>query len=170
MADQTEAMQIVEDNGTEEQVLDSDALIDALTSEQVEEPEQEQPAEEQPAQEEEQVSPEQAQRDAIQGGIQALYEDGWTADELTAFSKDAQARADIKAGKDFMRVANAYLMRQSRAEKSASGGKRGVGTIKSATTAGVNNGNRIEGMTDKQFEEFSRRAYEAAMSGKKVKM
>ena len=68
-----------------------------------------------------------------------------------------------------MRVANAYLMRQMQAEKSA-GGKRGVGTIKSATTAGVNNGNRIEDMTDKQFEEFSRRAYEAAMSGKKVKM
>lgn len=167
MAEQNEAMQIEEDTGTAEQVIDSEALIDSLTSEQTEE-QQEQPAEEQPA-EEEQVSPEQAQRNAIQSGITALYEDGWTEDELTAFSKDAKARADIKAGKDFMRVANAYLMRQMQAEKPA-GGKRGVGTIKSATTAGVNNGNRIEDMTDKQFEEFSRRAYEAAMSGKKVKM
>ena len=167
MAEQNEAMQIEEDTGTAEQVLDSEALIDSLTSEQTEE-QLEQPAEEQPA-EEEQVSPEQAQRNAIQSGITALYEDGWTEDELTAFSKDAKARADIKAGKDFMRVANAYLMRQMQAEKPA-GGKRGVGTIKSATTAGVNNGNRIEDMTDKQFEEFSRRAYEAAMSGKKVKM
>lgn len=169
MAEQNEAMQIEEDTGAAEQVLDSEALIDSLTSEQVEEPEQEQPAEEQPAQEEEQVSPEQAQRNAIQSGITALYEDGWTEDELTAFSKDAKVRTDIKAGKDFMRVANAYLVRQMQAEKPA-GGKRGVGTIKSATTAGVNNGNRIEDMTDKQFEEFSRRAYEAAMSGKKVKM
>lgn len=167
MAEQNEAMQIEEDTGTTEQVIDSEALIDSLTSEQTEE-QPEQPAEEQPA-EEEQVSPEQAQRNAIQSGITALYEDGWTEDELTAFSKDAKARADIKAGKDFMRVANAYLMRQMQAEKPA-GGKRGVGTIKSATTAGVNNGNRIEDMTDKQFEEFSRRAYEAAMSGKKVKM
>ena len=167
MAEQNEAMQIEEDTGTAEQVLDSEALIDSLTSEQTEE-QLEQPTEEQPA-EEEQVSPEQAQRNAIQSGITALYEDGWTEDELTAFSKDAKARADIKAGKDFMRVANAYLMRQMQAEKPA-GGKRGVGTIKSATTAGVNNGNRIEDMTDKQFEEFSRRAYEAAMSGKKVKM
>ena len=167
MAEQNEAMQIEEDTGTTEQVIDSEALIDSLTSEQTEE-QTEQPAEEQPA-EEEQVSPEQAQRNAIQSGITALYEDGWTADELTAFSEDAKARADIKAGKDFMRVANAYLMRQMQAEKPA-GGKRGVGTIKSATTAGVNNGNRIEDMTDKQFEEFSRRAYEAAMSGKKVKM
>lgn len=168
MAEQNEAMQIEEDTGAAEQVLDSEALIDSLTTEQTEE-QTEQPAEEQPAEEEEQVSPERAQRNAIQSGITALYEDGWTEDELTAFSKDAKARADIKAGKDFMRVANAYLMRQMQAEKSA-GGKRGVGTIKSATTAGVNNGNRIEDMTDKQFEEFSRRAYEAAMSGKKVKM
>ena len=167
MAEQNEAMQIEEDTGTAEQVIDSEALIESLTSEQTEE-QTEQPAEEQPA-EEEQASPEQAQRNAIQSGITALYEDGWTEDELTAFSKDAKARADIKAGKDFMRVANAYLMRQMQAEKPA-GGKRGVGTIKSATTAGVNNGNRIEDMTDKQFEEFSRRAYEAAMSGKKVKM
>ena len=167
MAEQNEAMQIEEDTGTAEQVIDSEALIDSLTSEQTEE-QTEQPAEEQPA-EEEQASPEQAQRNAIQSGITALYEDGWTEDELSAFSKDAKARADIKAGKDFMRVANAYLMRQMQAEKPA-GGKRGVGTIKSATTAGVNNGNRIEDMTDKQFEEFSRRAYEAAMSGKKVKM
>ena len=167
MAEQNEAMQIEEDTGTTEQVIDSEALIDSLTSEQTEE-QPEQPAEEQPA-EEEQASPEQAQRNAIQSGISALFEDGWTADELAAFSKDAKARADIKAGKDFMRVANAYLMRQMQAEKPA-GGKRGVGTIKSATTAGVNNGNRIEDMTDKQFEEFSRRAYEAAMSGKKVKM
>ena len=167
MAEQNEAMQIEEDTGTAEQVIDSEALIESLTSEQAEE-QPEQPTEEQPA-EEEQVSPEQAQRNAIQSGITALYEDGWTEDELTAFSKDAKARADIKAGKDFMRVANAYLMRQMQAEKPA-GGKRGVGTIKSATTAGVNNGNRIEDMTDKQFEEFSRRAYEAAMSGKKVKM
>ena len=168
MAEQNEAMQIEEDTGTTEQVIDSEALIDSLTSEQTEE-QTEQPAEEQPAEEEEQISPEQAQRNAIQSGISALFEDGWTADELTAFSKDAKARADIKAGKDFMRVANAYLMRQMQAEKPA-GGKRGVGTIKSATTAGVNNCNRIEDMTDKQFEEFSRRAYEAAMSGKKVKM
>lgn len=167
MAEQNEAMQIEEETGSAEQVIDSEALIDSLTSEQTEE-QPEQPAEEQPA-EEEQASPEQAQRNAIQSGITALYEDGWTEDELTAFSKDAKARADIKAGKDFMRVANAYLMRQMQAEKPA-GGKRGVGTIKSATTAGVNNGNRIEDMTDKQFEEFSRRAYEAAMSGKKVKM
>lgn len=167
MAEQNEAMQIEEDTGTAEQVIDSEALIESLTSEQTEE-QPEQPTEEQPA-EEEQVSPEQAQRNAIQSGITALYEDGWTEDELTAFSKDAKARADIKAGKDFMRVANAYLMRQMQAEKPA-GGKRGVGTIKSATTAGVNNSNRIEDMTDKQFEEFSRRAYEAAMSGKKVKM
>ena len=167
MAEQNEAMQIEEETGSAEQVIDSEALIDSLTSEQPEE-QTEQPAEEQPA-EEEQASPEQAQRNAIQSGITALYEDGWTEDELTAFSKDAKARADIKAGKDFMRVANAYLMRQMQAEKPA-GGKRGVGTIKSATTAGVNNGNRIEDMTDKQFEEFSRRAYEAAMSGKKVKM
>ena len=167
MAEQNEAMQIEEETGSADQVLDSEALIESLTSEQTEE-QPEQPTEEQPA-EEEQVSPEQAQRNAIQSGITALYEDGWTEDELTAFSKDAKARADIKAGKDFMRVANAYLMRQMQAEKPA-GGKRGVGTIKSATTAGVNNSNRIEDMTDKQFEEFSRRAYEAAMSGKKVKM
>ena len=168
MAEQNEAMQIEEETGSADQVLDSEALIESLTSEQTEE-QPEQPAEEQPAEEEEQISPEQAQRNAIQSGISALFEDGWTADELTAFSKDAKARADIKAGKDFMRVANAYLMRQMQAEKPA-GGKCGVGTIKSATTAGVNNSNRIEDMTDKQFEEFSRRAYEAAMSGKKVKM
>lgn len=168
MAEQNEVLQIEEETSTEEQVLDSEALIESLTTEQTEE-QTEQPAEEQPAEEEEQASPEQAQENAIRSGISALFEDGWTADELTAFSKDAKARADIKAGKDFMRVANAYLMRQTRAEKPA-GGKRGVGTIKSATTAGVNNGNRIEDMTDKQFEEFSRLAYEAAMSGKKVKM
>jgi hypothetical protein len=105
MAEQNEAMQIEEDTGAAEQVLDSEALIDSLTTEQTEE-QTEQPAEEQPAEEEEQVSPEQAQRNAIQSGITALYEDGWTEDELTAFSKDAKARADIKAGKDLDGIAH----------------------------------------------------------------
>lgn len=160
-----EEIQIEETTGAEEQVIDSEALIEAFTSEESA-PEQEQPAEQNA---EEEPSAEQAQRTAIQSGIAALYEDGWTEDALTAFSKDAQARADIKAGKDFMRIANAYLMRQMQTAKAAPG-KHGVGTIKSATTAGARNGNRIEDMSDKEFAEFSRKAWEAAMSGKKVKM
>jgi hypothetical protein len=144
--------------------IDSEALFENLTSE---EPAQhETPAEESSDQQE--PGPEEARKSSIQSGIQALFEDGWTAEELTAFSQDAQVRADIAAGKDVLRAANAYSRRQQ--VKPMAQAKRGVPTVTTAATAGVKDSNRIADMSDKEFDEFSRRATEAAMAGKKVKI
>ena len=144
--------------------IDSETLFENITSE--EPAQQEEPAQESPAQQE--PTPEEARNAAIKSGIAALFEDGWTAEELTAFSQDAQVRADIAAGKDVLRAANAYSRRMQ--VKTMAQAKRGVPTVTTAATAGVKDSSRIADMSDKDFEEFSRRATEAAMSGKKVKI
>ena len=106
---------------------------------------------------------------AIREGIGMLFEDGWTGDELSALSQDAGVRADVAQGKDLIRAAAAYLKRQMAAMHQAPR-RRGVPVTRASAAGHVAQGDRIEEMSDAQFEEFSRRARAAAMMGKKVKM
>lgn len=103
------------------------------------------------------------QLDRVKEGIGELFEDGWSAQELTAFSQDAQARDAIAKGHSVARAACAYLC--------ARGTRRhGVPMARTIATAEYAQDNPIETMTDEQFDAFSRRAQAAMMSGKRVRM
>lgn len=150
---------IIEDAPAPEEA-NADEIFEALTSDDP--PAQEEQEEEEPEQEEEDPNA------AIKNGIIALFEDGWTQEELEAFSNDPQARADIKAGKDVIRAAMAYTRRSKAAVKPAA--KKSVPTFRNAATAGAKEQNRIEAMSDEEFARFSDRMYEEAMSGKRIRL
>ena len=167
--DQTENQVAVQDMVIEDVVeetteVNAEELFENLTSE--EEPEVQQ--EEEPVQETE-LSPEEAHKKSITDGIQSLWDDGWTGDELKAFSTDRQAREDIANGKTVRQAATAYMRRMRgvpTAEKVAT--KKGVPTVQASATSGAPNVNRVAEMSDKEFAEFSERAIRAAKDGKRV--
>ena len=106
---------------------------------------------------------------AIREGIGMLFEDGWTGEELTELSQDEGVRADVAQGKDLIRAAAAYLRREMAAMQK-SPRRRGVPVTRASAAGHVVHGDRIEEMSDAQFDEFSRKARAAAMMGKKVRM
>lgn len=107
---------------------------------------------------------------AIREGIAELFEDGWTAEELSALSQDMGVREDVARGLDVVRAACKYLRAQMQAMKTVPR-RRGVPVARMAGGAGAAmQDNRIEAMSDAQFEAFSRQAREAAMMGRKVRM
>ena len=106
---------------------------------------------------------------AIREGIGMLFEDGWTGEELTSLSQDEGVRADVAQGKDLIRAAAAYLKRQM-AVMHQPPRRRGVPVTRASAAGHVAQGDRIEEMSDAQFDEFSRKARAAAMMGRKVKM
>lgn len=105
----------------------------------------------------------------IREGIGMLFEDGWTGEELAALSQDEGVRAEIAQGRDLIRAAAAYLKRQLAAMQQAPR-RRGVPVTRASAAGHVAQGDRIEEMSDAQFDEFSRRARAAAMMGRKVRM
>ena len=106
----------------------------------------------------------------IREGIGALFEDGWTAEELAALSQDEEVRAQIAAGKDVIRAAAIYLRTRLAAMAAQPARRRGVPVARVAAAGDPGAGMGIEQMTDAQFDAFSRQARAAAMMGKKVKM
>ena len=129
-----------------------------------------------PAQQEE--SAEQAQesnpqadaRTLAMDALKTLVEDGWTAEELMAFSSDEKAREDVtKNGKTVRQAARAYekRLREGGGDK---GAKRGVPTVKSASGAGASGHDRIAEMSDREFDEFFAKSMSDAMSGKKIRL
>ena len=120
---------------------------------------------------EERHAGEDAQKQAITQGIQSLFEDGWTSDELRAFSMDPTVREDIAAGRSVRQAATAYMRRGRSAQEQPPAGantRRGVPTLRSQATAPTRDRSAIDDMTDAEFAAFSERAMEAAMSGKRV--
>ena len=107
---------------------------------------------------------------AIREGIAELFEDGWTQEELMALSQDMGVREDVARGLDVVRAACKYLRAQMQAMKTVPR-RRGVPVARMAGGMGAAmQDNRIEAMSDAQFEAFSRQAREAAMMGRKVRM
>ena len=95
----------------------------------------------------EQEQPEEESREAdeadeaIRAGLAELFEDGWTT------------------------AACAYLRRSMAAPH-----RYGVPTARTTAAGSVKPDNRIEHMTDRQFDAFSRRARAAMMEGRKVRI
>jgi len=130
-------------------------------------------AEETPAQEEEQETQpteeqtgEQAEANPYAAGLQTLYEDGWTQENIAALITDPTALKEMRDGKTVRQAAFAFLQRSHAAEKPAA--KKSVPTFRSAATSGAKETNKIESMTSTEFAEFSRKAKEAMMEGKLV--
>ena len=108
---------------------------------------------------------------SLREGIGMLYEDGWTPEELGALSQDEGVRADVAAGVDLIRAAAKMLRRQLEQVRAAQAERRrGVPVTRSSASGSVPQENRIEQMSDAQFDAFSREARAAAMMGKKVRM
>ena len=105
----------------------------------------------------------------IREGIAALFEDGWTGEELAALSQDVGVRQDVASGLDVVRAACKYLRAQLMAAKQAPR-RRGVPVARAMGGGGLPQVSRIDAMSDAQFEAFSRQARAAAMMGRKVKM
>ena len=105
----------------------------------------------------------------IREGIGMLFEDGWTGEELAALSQDEGVRADVAQGKDLIRAAAAYLRRQMAAMAQVPR-RRGVPVARTSAAGNVAQRDRIEEMSDAQFDEFSKKARAAAMMGRKVRM
>lgn len=108
---------------------------------------------------------------SLREGVGMLFEDGWTAEELTALSQDEGVRSDVAAGLDLIRAAAKMLRRQLMEAKAMQASRRrGVPVTRSSAAGAAMPENRIDAMSDEQFDAFSRQAREAAMMGKKVRM
>lgn len=130
-----------------------------------------QATEEQEPQAQEEQSPEEKQKAALIAGITSLVEDGWTSDELQAFSTDPQSYEDIKSGKTVRQAFRAYLKRQTSAEpKSAATKKTSVPTLRQSATSGAKDETLVENMSDEEFAKYSAKAMALAQEGKKVRI
>lgn len=141
----------------EERTLENEVTVDELEENLTEEMEQEQPAEESREADE--------AMEAIRAGLAELFEDGWTTAEMAAFTQDEQVRGEIAMGHGVQRAACAYLRRSMAAPH-----RYGVPTARTTAAGSVKPDNRIEHMTDRQFDAFSRRARAAMMEGRKVRI
>lgn len=124
-------------------------------------------------QDEPEQTPEEARKSEVEKGVNALYAAGWSGEELTAFSEDAQARADIANGKSVEQAAMAYLMRMTRGEGAGEAPKvakkkSGVPVMRQGATAPVQKSISVEDMDDEAFARFSKRAQDLARGGAKV--
>lgn len=148
--------------------VDTGVLTDALLAEDAPEQTEEQADEQQT----EEQSPEEARKAALRDGLDTLFEDGWTAEELEEFSKDAQVREDIqKNGKTVRQAARAYERRLRAAQKTEDKpAKRGVPTMKTASNTGASGPNQIADMSDKEFEAFYKQAMADSLAGKKRRL
>lgn len=142
----------------------ADARAEEVTADELEENLTEEAGETLDAENEEEA---EALAGRVREGIAELFADGWTTEELAAFSQDAGARAAIAEGQSVARAACAYLRAAMSAAKAR---KRGVPTTRATAGAGESGENRIERMTDAQFDAFSKRAQEAMMAGRRVRM
>ena len=112
--------------------------------------------------------------EAYKKGIMTLAEDGWTTEEIRAFSQDAAVRENLARGMTLRQAAHAYLVggreekrEEKRDEKPAR--RRAVPTTRQTAMGAAESGNMIDEMTDEQFRAFSKRAEAAMMAGKKVR-
>ena len=104
---------------------------------------------------------------ALRQGLGELFEDGWTTGDLAALTQDEGVRQEIADGHGVVRAACGYLKRML----AATAARKGTVPITRTTAAGsVHPGGAIERMSDREFAAFSKRAQEAMMAGKKVRM
>ena len=98
------------------------------------------------------------------GGSMAMALEGYPDLERYAVDGDEPTRLEA-LGRGVVRAACGYLKRMLAAPK------KGMVPIARTTAAGtVRPGSRIEQMSDREFAAFSKRAQEAMMAGRKVRV
>lgn len=107
--------------------------------------------------------------EAYKQGIRELIADGWTREELTAFAGDASVREALAAGATLRRAAKAFLTR-ARQQEGQAPRRTGVPTARNTAAGSGEESERIESMSDAEFERFSRRARQAMMQGKAIRL
>ena len=103
----------------------------------------------------------------IRQGLGELFEDGWTTGELGAMTQDEGVKREIASGHGIVRAACGYLKRML---ETAAARKGNVPIARTTAAGAVRPGSAIEQMSDREFAAFSKRAQEAMMAGKKVRM
>lgn len=161
MADNDNTMQeaaVIEEPQPAEEIAAQTLMenLNNLGEEQQEEPE---------AQEQE----EQGEDNPYASGLQTLYEDGWTEENVAALISDPTALREIQGGKTVRQAAFAFMHRQMQGAQTKPT-KKSVPTFRNPATAGAKTPNRIETMSDEEFARFSDRMYEEAMSGKRIRI
>lgn len=113
---------------------------------------------------------EEARRAAYQAGLWALHDGGWTPQELQAFSVDGQVHKDLAGGMSLERAAEAYLRRDAAQQAGRPAAKRAVPTTRNTAAGTAPAQSRIEQMSDREFDAFSRRIKGAMMEGKQINL
>lgn len=106
-------------------------------------------------------------RAALTSELNSLIEDGWTMEELKAFSSDERVKQDVNSGVSVRKAAKAYLQRQSAPQTNR---RRSVPTAKTAGSGKTPDENAIANMSDEEFDAFQKRVEKAAMEGKRVRL
>lgn len=126
--------------------------------------------------------------------LTALHNDGWSVEQMQAFSQDERAQRAIAAGATVRQAATAYLMhelkektngkevmqeahrmqpdaaqaQQEREEERGRNRKRGVPALRTATTSSVPQSNAIERLSSSEFAKFSDEIYARLLAGEKI--
>ena len=123
----------------------------------------------QPDEPEEPGQEEQGEENPYASGLQTLYEDGWTQENIAALISDPTALRDIQGGKTVRQAAFAFMHRQMQGAQTKPP-KKSVPTFRNPATSGAKVPNKIEAMSDEEFARFSDRMYEEAMAGKRIRI
>lgn len=107
--------------------------------------------------------------------VQSLIDDGWTREELTAFVKDEIALEQINVdGVSVRRAAMEFYRRykgaQEAPKRTENERRRGVPTVRNASTSAAQGRNQIAEMSDEEFAKFSRRMEEEMLAGRKIRL
>lgn len=119
---------------------------------------------------EEVTDAQRAAREAVadyRAALERLMDDGWTMQELEAMIADGEVLRALEQGETLSRAATAYMRRGAQVRRMP---KRGVPTFRAQATEDMRDDDPIARMTDAEFAAFSRRAKEAALAGKRIRL
>lgn len=108
--------------------------------------------------------------EAYKRGIEQLIEDGWTREELTGLVSDEAVRADLAAGATLRKAAKAFLTRSRQSTGQTAGRRTSVPTARNTAAGTEPESERIAQMSDAEFDRFSKRARQAMMEGKHIRL
>lgn len=106
------------------------------------------------------------QVETYKADINSLIAEGWTRDELIAFTSDASVKDNLRDGMTVRQAAWAYL--RGNGGQTQQSKKTAVPTVRTATASPPPDEDRIANMSDKEFDAFRKRLHEALYEGKKV--
>ena len=115
-------------------------------------------------------SEERAAQEAVadyRAALSRLMDDGWTMQELQEMIADGEVLRALGQGETLGRAATAYMRRGGQTRRPP---KRGVPTFRAPATEDTRDDDPIARMTDAEFAAFSRRAKEAALAGKRIRL